>query len=69
MENYVDVSVHYWDVAIVVIGLVYLGKYLEEKSKLHTGDAITKLLGLQAKTALVLENGEEKEVSIDALLL
>lgn len=69
LENYVDVSVHYWDVTIVVIGLVYLGKYLEEKSKLHTGDAITKLLGLQAKTALVLEDGEEKEMSIDALVL
>ncbi len=55
----------YFDVTIVVIGFVILGKYLESKSKAKTGDAIEKLLGLQAKTALLYENGTEKEVSIE----
>ena len=46
---------------IVVIAFITLGKYLEAKSKIKTGDAIEKLLGLQAKTALVLVDGVEKE--------
>ena len=55
----------YFDVVIVVIGFVTLGKYLEARSKLKTGQAIEKLLGLQAKTALVLHDGVEKEISIN----
>ncbi len=55
----------YFDVTIVVIGFVILGKYLESRSKLQTGEAIEKLLGLQAKTALVVREGKEMEISID----
>ncbi len=54
----------YFDVTIVVIGFIVLGKYLEAKSKLRTGEAIEKLIGLQAKTALIFLDGKEKEVSI-----
>lgn len=57
----------YFDVTIVVIGFVYLGKFLETRSKLATGEAIEKLLNLQAKTALVERNGEEVEVNIDSV--
>lgn len=55
----------YFDVTIVVIGFVILGKYLEARSKLRTGEAIEKLLGLQAKTALVWRNGVEVEVPVN----
>lgn len=55
----------YFDVVIVVIGFVYLGKYLETSSKLRTGEAIEKLLNLQAKTALVEIDGKEVEIPID----
>lgn len=54
----------YFDVTIVVIGFIVLGKYLEAKSKLRTGEAIEKLIGLQAKTALIFLDGKEKEISI-----
>jgi Cu2+-exporting ATPase/Cu+-exporting ATPase len=54
----------YFDVTIVVIGFITLGKYLEARSKEKTGDAIEKLLGLQAKTALVMREGKELEVPI-----
>jgi len=54
----------YFDVTIVVIGFVTLGKYLEARSKLRTGEAIEKLLGLQAKTALLWRNGVEVEVPV-----
>lgn len=54
----------YFDVTIVVIGFVIFGKYLEARSKLRTGEAIEKLLGLQAKTALLWRNGVEAEVPV-----
>ncbi|MCL5774744.1 MAG: cadmium-translocating P-type ATPase [Patescibacteria group bacterium] len=54
----------FFDVTIVVIGFIILGKYLEMRSKLRTGEAIEKLLNLQAKTALVLRDGKEVEVPI-----
>ena len=54
----------YFDVTIVVIGFVIFGKYLEARSKLRTGEAIEKLMGLQAKTALVFRGGVEVEISV-----
>jgi Cu+-exporting ATPase len=54
----------YFDVSIVVIGFVLLGKYLEARSKLRTGEAIEKLLGLQAKTALVIRDEKEIEIPV-----
>ncbi|HEY0964378.1 MAG TPA: copper-translocating P-type ATPase, partial [Candidatus Paceibacterota bacterium] len=42
-----------------------LGKFLEAQSKIKTGDAIEKLLNLQAKTALVVRGGKEVEVSVN----
>lgn len=62
---YIDTSIHYYDVVIVVIGFIYYGKYLETKSKLQTGEAIEKLLNLQAKTALVERDGVEHEIPIE----
>jgi len=55
----------YFDVTIVVIGFVLLGKYLEARSKMKTGEAIEKLIGLQAKSALVIREGKEVEIAVD----
>lgn len=68
LAPYIDTSHHYYDVVIVVIGFIYYGKYLETKSKIKTGEAIEKLLSLQAKTAIVERDGKEIEVAIDAVL-
>ncbi len=68
LAPYMDVSIHYYDVVIVVIGFIYYGKYLETRSKLKTGEAIEKLLNLQAKTALVERDGKEVELSIDQVV-
>jgi Cu2+-exporting ATPase/Cu+-exporting ATPase len=65
LKPYLNVQYNFYDIAIVVITFIALGKYLEAKSKLKTGDAIEKLLGLQAKTALVVRDGEEIEISIN----
>ena len=59
----------YFDVTIVVIGFVTLGKYLESRSKLKTGEAIEKLLGLQAKTALVIRAGKEVEIPVSEVMV
>jgi len=59
----------YFDVTIVVIGFVVFGKYLEARSRLRTGEAIEKLLGLQAKTALVWKDGAEVEVPLSEVVL
>ena len=55
----------YFDVTIVVIGFVLLGKYLEARSKMKTGEAIEKLIGLQAKSALVVRGGMEMEIPVE----
>ena len=65
LGNYVDINSTYFDVVVVVITFITLGKYLEARSKIKTGDAIEKLLGLQAKTALVIREGKEMEISIN----
>ena len=57
----------YFDVTIVVIGFVLLGKYLEARSKMKTGEAIEKLIGLQAKSALVKREGKEIAIAVEAV--
>ncbi len=58
----------YFDVTVVVIGFVLLGKYLESSSKLKTGAALEKLLGLQAKTALVKRGNSFQEVALETVV-
>ena len=59
----------YFDTSTVIIALILLGRLLEAKAKSHTGDAIKKLLGMQAKTAHVIRGKEEVEISIEDLLV
>ena len=57
----------YYEAATVIITFISLGKLLEEKAKSNTSSAIKKLMGLQPKTLKIIENGEEKEVSISSV--
>lgn len=68
LSSFINVNQSYYDVVIIVIAFITLGKYLETRSKIKTGDAIEKLLNLQAKTALVIRNGKEIEISIGEVL-
>ena len=54
----------YYEAAVVIIALVLVGKLLEARARAKTGDAIRSLIGLQAKTARVLRNGQETDVLI-----
>lgn len=69
LSAYLDTSHTYYDVTIIVIGFITLGKFLEARAKLRTGDAIRRLLGLQAKSALVLRDGIEREVPIGEVVV
>ncbi len=59
----------YFESAAVVLTLITLGKFLETRAKSKTSEAIKKLIDLAPKTALVVRNGREIEVSIDDLVL
>ena len=54
----------YFETSAVIITLIKLGKMLEARTKGKTGGAIKKLLMLRPKTAMVIRDGFEKEVSI-----
>ena len=55
----------YFETAAVIITLIVLGKYLEAKAKGRTSEALKKLMGLRARTARIVRDGVELEVSID----
>ncbi|MEK0180280.1 heavy metal translocating P-type ATPase [Microcoleus anatoxicus] len=54
----------YYEVAASVVALILLGKTLENLAKGETSEAIRKLMGLQAKTARIVRNGQELEVPL-----
>lgn len=54
----------YFETAAAIITLIVLGKLLEVRAKGQTSEAIKKLMGLQAKTARVVRNGEELDIPI-----
>ncbi|MBI5106330.1 MAG: copper-translocating P-type ATPase [Solirubrobacterales bacterium] len=59
----------YYDVTAVVVALVTLGLALEVKAKGRSSEAIRKLIGLQAKSARVVRDGVEFEVSVDDIVV
>lgn len=65
LAPYLNTAQTYYDVTIVVIGFITVGKYLEAKSKLKTGEAIESLIGLQVKTAILIEHGQPREVPLE----
>lgn len=59
----------YYETAAVILTLITLGKYLETLTKGKTSEAIKKLMGLAPKTATVIRNGQEAEISIDEVVV
>ena len=57
----------YFETAAVIITLIKLGKFLEARAKGRTSEAIKKLMGLRAKTARVIRDGVDAEISIDSV--
>ena len=59
----------YYDTTATIIALILLGKVLESRAKSKTSAAIKALMGLQAKTARVVRNGQEIDVPIEQVLV
>ena len=59
----------YFESAGTILTLITVGKYLETKSKGRTSDAISKLINLAPKTALVLREGKEIELNLDEIIV
>lgn len=59
----------YYESAAVILTLITLGKYFEAVSKGKTSEAIKKLMGLAPKTAIVIRDGVETEISVDDVVL
>jgi len=55
----------YFDTSAMIITLILLGRFLEARARGQTSEAIKKLIGLQPKTALVIRDGKETEISIE----
>jgi len=59
----------YFESAAVVIALVLLGKFLEQRGKGRSGDAIRKLLALSPPRAHVLRNGREMDIEASGVMV
>ncbi len=57
----------YFESTATIITLVLLGKYLENRSKGKTGDAIKKLMDLAPKSGLVIRDGQELEIPLEEI--
>src|SRR5260370_41992124 len=57
--------VTFYDTTALIVTLIFLGKYLEARAKGQTNEAIKKLIGLQARTAHVIRDGQEVELPIE----
>jgi Cu+-exporting ATPase len=59
----------YFEASSVIVTLILMGRFLEAKAKGRTSQAISRLVGLQAKSARVLRGGEVVEVMLEAVRL
>jgi P-type Cu+ transporter len=57
----------YFEAAAVITTLVLLGQLVEAKARSRTGHAIKALLGLAAKTAHRVRDGQEQEIAVDEI--
>lgn len=58
----------YFESAATILTLITLGKFLEAKTKTKTNEAISKLIDLTPKTAIVIRNNIETVISYDDIL-
>jgi len=59
----------YFETSAVIITLIKLGKFLEARAKGRTSEAIKKLMGLRAKSARVIRNGDELQIPANEVVV
>lgn len=69
LAPYLDVTSNFYDVVIVVIGLIALGQSLEARARRKTNEALQKLAELSSKSAIVERDGKEIEIPIESIVI
>lgn len=59
----------YFETSAILITLILLGKLFEAKAKGRTSEAIRKLMGLRAQTALVIREGKEISIPVEEVII
>jgi len=59
----------YFETAGLIIAFILLGRWIEAEVKGRTGDSIKKLMGLGAKYALIMRNGQEIEIPVEQVIV
>ncbi|KYC46315.1 MAG: putative copper-exporting P-type ATPase A [Candidatus Methanofastidiosum methylothiophilum] len=59
----------FYEAAVMLATFLTLGRYLEERAKGKTSESIKRLMGLQAKSARVIRDGKEIEISIEDVVV
>ena len=58
----------YFETAVIILALILFGRWLEARAKGSTTAAITRLIGLRARTARVLRDGREADIPVEEVL-
>ncbi|GGO00327.1 heavy metal translocating P-type ATPase [Saccharibacillus kuerlensis] len=58
----------YFETSAVLITLILVGKWFEARAKGRSSEAIRSLMGLQAKTAIIVKDGAELEVAVEEVV-
>jgi Cu2+-exporting ATPase len=73
VPNFISAQGHesglYFESAAVIIAFVLVGKYLEEKAKYGSTNALRALMNIQPKTVCVVRNGQELEIKASEVQL
>lgn len=66
MQPYADAL--YFEAAAMILALITVGKFMEARAKSRTSDAITKLMNLTPKVALVERHGLQGEIPVEEVV-
>ena len=58
----------YFETSLIIIALVLMGRWLEQRARRRTADAIKALVGLAPKTARVVRDGAEVDIALDQVV-
>jgi Cu+-exporting ATPase len=58
----------YFETAVIILALILFGRWLETRAKGSTSAAITRLMGLRARTARVLRDGREIDIPVEEVV-
>ncbi len=59
----------YFDTAVIIIALILFGRFLEARAKGQTSEAIKKLIGMQARTARAVRQGQELDIPVEEVVV